>query len=120
MDENDFATGQSHQAVESKAITFILILCIVQKNHEYLQSVRHRNDKLEWLMEHREYLDLNGIDREPVELECNIFPGHTILELLHEIQRKMAENRIRLEEFLEIESSLYLCTTTSIGRKMDI
>ena len=50
-------------------------------------------------MDSRQYRELNGIDGEPVELEWHIFPGHTTLELLHEIQRKMAENRIRPEEY---------------------
>ena len=38
-------------------------------------------------------------DGEPVEFEWNTFAGHTTLDLLHEIQRMMAENRIKLEEF---------------------
>ena len=48
-------------------------------------------------MESRAYRELNGIDGEPAPVEH--FPGHTILELLHEIQKKRAENRIRPEEF---------------------
>ena len=50
-------------------------------------------------MKSSEYREFNGIDGESLEFEWNIFPGHTILELLHEIQRKMAENRSRPEEF---------------------
>ena len=36
-------------------------------------------------------------DGEPVEFEWNTFAGHTTLDLLHEIQRMMAENRIKLQ-----------------------
>ena len=39
-----------------------------------------------------------GLDGEAVEFEWNIFPDK-MLELLHEIQRKMAENRIRPKVF---------------------
>ena len=34
-------------------------------------------------MDSRDYRELNGIDGEPVEFEWTIFPGHTMLELLH-------------------------------------
>ena len=40
-----------------------------------------------------------GIDREPFEFEWNIFPGHAAVEILKEIQIKMATRRKRFEEF---------------------
>ena len=43
-----------------------------------------------------EYRELDGIDGEPVELECSLFPGHTTLQLLREIQTTIAE---KLEQF---------------------
>ena len=71
--------------------------------HEHPQSIRHWKDKVVWFMDPREYRELNEIDGEPVEFEWNIFPG------LHEIQSKMAENRIRSEEFKDriIFTSMY-------------
>ena len=50
-----------------------------------------------------EYRELYGIDGEPVEFEWNIFPGHTILGLLREIQKTMTQNRIRPEEYRDID-----------------
>ena len=44
-------------------------------------------------MDSHDYCELNGIDGEPVEFEWSVFPGHK------EIQRKKAENRVKLEEF---------------------
>ena len=74
------------------------VLCL-GKIHERPWSMKHQKDKIGWFMNTLEYHELNGIDGELLEFEWYIFPGHTMLELLHEIHRKMAENRIRLEEF---------------------
>ena len=74
------------------------VVCL-GKIHEHLQSMQHWKATIAWFMNTPEHLELNGIDGEPVESEWNVFPGHTILELLHGIQRKVAENRIRPEEF---------------------
>ena len=74
------------------------VMCL-GRIHEHLQSIHHWRGKIEWFVNTLEHRELNGIDGEPIEFEWHIFPGHTILELPHEIQRKMAENRIRPEEF---------------------
>ena len=66
------------------------VLCLV-KNDERPRSIKHWKDKIGWFMNTLEYHELNGIDGEPLEFEWKKFPGHTILELLHEIHRKMAE-----------------------------
>ena len=50
------------------------------------------------IMDSKDYQELNGIDGEPVEFEWNIFPGHTTLDLFREIQRNMAEHRIKPEK----------------------
>ena len=82
-------------------------------------------------MKSREYYELNGIDGEPVEFEWNIFSGHTILEL-HEIERKMAKDRFRPEEFKDRiifmpmyndinwtkDGNLQLCTSNSLEVKL--
>ena len=63
--------------------------------------------------------ELNGIDGEPVEFSWDSFPGHTILELLREIQKTMAENRSQPEQFRDriIFMSMY---NEPIGRKMEM
>ena len=55
-------------------------------------------------------------DGEPVEFEWNTFAGHTTLDLLHEIHRKMTENRIKLEEF---EDRIIFMSMSSIGRQKE-
>ena len=62
------------------------------KVHVYSDSVLNHMDS-------KDYQEIDGIDGEPVEFEWNISPGHTKLGLLHEFQRKMAENRIKPEKF---------------------
>ena len=37
--------------------------------------------------------ELNGIDGDVVD-----FPGHTTLEFLHEVQRKLGKDRVRFED----------------------
>ena len=50
-------------------------------------------------MNSKDNQELNGVDGEPVESEWNIFPGHTRLKLLHEIQTTVAQSRIKPENF---------------------
>ena len=52
----------------------------LQKIHEHPQST------LEKIMESRAYRELNGIDGESAPVEH--FQGHSIFELLHEIQKE--------------------------------
>ena len=62
-------------------------------------------------MDSKDCQELNWIDGELVEFEWNIFPGHTTLGLLHEIQRKMAQNGIKPKN-LKDESSSCRCAMT--------
>ena len=41
---------------------------------------------LTWFKSSLEYRTLDGIDREPIEFEWNIFPGFTTLQLSHKVQ----------------------------------
>ena len=62
----------------------------------------HRSgEQIGWFMESKDYQELNGIDGEPFELERTIFPGHTTLDLFHEIRRKMAKSGIKPEKFFK-------------------
>ena len=83
--------------------------------HAHPHSIEVWTQKIEWFTKRHEYRELDRIDGEPVEFEWNIFPGHTTLQLLREIQKAMTENRIRNSE---IEASSCRWTTTSSGRKM--
>ena len=99
MNDNDFATRQSDQVVESKGTRFSDSVLCRNKIHEHPWSIKQWKDKIEWFMNTFEYCGLVGIDGEAFEIEWKKFPGYTILELLYGFQRKIAKNRIRLEEF---------------------
>ena len=43
-------------------------------------------DKLTWFKSSSQYRTLDTIDGEPMELEWNIFPGFTTLQLVREVQ----------------------------------
>ena len=51
------------------------VLCL-GKIHEHPTSTQKWKDQIGWLMDFKDYQELNGIDGEPVEFEWNIFPGH--------------------------------------------
>ena len=109
LEENVFATRQSSHAVESKVNVYTDSLLCLGKFHEHLHSIEARKPKLEWFMKSREYRELDGIDEEPVEFEWKKFPGHTTLELLREIQRTLAENRIQPELFKDRIIFMSMC-----------
>ena len=72
-------------------------LCL-EKTHEPPHSLKKWYGQIGWFIDSKDAQELNGIDGEPVEFEWNTFAGHTILDLLHEIHRKMTENRIKPEQ----------------------
>ena len=43
-------------------------------------------EQLSWFKDSSQYRSLDTIDGEPMEFECNIFPGSTTLELVREVQ----------------------------------
>ena len=61
-------------------------------------------------MDPKDYQEFNGIDGEPVKFEWNLVSRHTILDLLHEIQREVAENKIRPENFRDRISFMSMYT----------
>ena len=71
------------------------VLCL-GRIHEYSRSTEAWKDKIECFTKSHEYCELDCIDGEPFVFEWTIFPGHTRLQWLREIQRTMAENRIQL------------------------
>ena len=66
------------------------VLCL-GKIHDHLHATAHLDGKMEWFMKSHQWRQLNGIDGERVESKWTIFPGHTLLELLREIQKTMTE-----------------------------
>ena len=61
------------------------VLCL-GKIHENPQSNTAWEQRLEWFKSTPEYRNSDRIDGEPIELEWNIFPGFTTLQLSHKVQ----------------------------------
>ena len=68
------------------------VLCL-GKMHPQLFVVDKWKEHLEYFQSTNEYKELFGTDEEPFGLEWNIFTGHTTVEILKEIQTKMAKRR---------------------------
>ena len=56
-------------------------------------------DRLTWFKSSSEYKALDRIDGEPMEFECNIFPGFTTLQLCNKEQEVMSKMSIQSEDF---------------------
>ena len=65
------------------------VLCLGKVN-ENPQSYHAWEDRLTWFKSSSQYRALDTIDGEPMELEWNIFPGFTTLELVREVQKLMS------------------------------
>ena len=88
---------KEQSSCQKQRYTSSLILWFVLERYILLRY-RSGKTKLDG-SDSKDYQKLNGIDGEPVEFEWNIFPGHTILDLLHEVHRKMAQMKPeRLDE----------------------
>ena len=61
------------------------VLC-VGKMREYPYSNHEWAYRLSWFKSTQQYRELYGIDGEPLEFEWKVFPGHTTLLILREIQ----------------------------------
>ena len=61
------------------------VLCLGKMNENPRSNIA-REQRLAWFRSSPEYRTLNGIDREPIEFEWNIFPGFTTLQLSHKVQ----------------------------------
>ena len=56
------------------------VLCL-GRVHQYLESNEAWKKRIEWIITDQSYRDYDGINGEPTELEWNIFPGFTTLQL---------------------------------------
>ena len=75
------------------------VLC-VGKMREFPQSNSEWESRLQWFMSTKQHRELDGIDGEPVEFEWMIFPGHTTLQILLEIQKLPKDLGCEPEQFL--------------------
>ena len=92
-----------------------IVLCL-GKMHPQPLVVGKWKEHLEYFRNSNEYKECFGIDGEPFEFDCNIFPGHTAVQIIQEIQFKWhtAESDPKNSK---IGSSSYLRSTTSIGQR---
>ena len=73
------------------------VLC-VGRVHQYPMSNEFWKDRIGWITTSRSYRDYDGISGEPTELEWNIFPGFTTLQLYGKVTDLLS----RLRETPEI------------------
>ena len=69
------------------------------KMHRHLDAMVKWKGQLQYFQSSFEYRERIGIDRKPFEFEWNIFSRHTTVEILAEIQTRVAVRGIRPEEF---------------------
>ena len=76
------------------------VLCRGKMN-ENPQSNIAWEDRLIWFKSSSKYGALDRIDGEPMEFECNIFPGFTTLPLCHKVQELLSRLSGTPEKFTE-------------------
>ena len=74
------------------------VLCLGRMN-ENSQSTYAWEDRLTWFKSSSEYRTLDRIDGEPMELEWNIFPGITTLQLSHKVKELLLRLSVTPEKF---------------------
>ena len=74
------------------------VLCLGKMN-ENPQSNYAWEDRVTWFKSSSEYRTLDRIDGEPMEFECNIFPGFTTLQLCHKAQELLSRLSVTPEKF---------------------
>ena len=70
------------------------VLCL-GKMHRHPEAVVKRKEQLQCFQNSNEHKELFGIDGELFEFEWNIFPGHSTVETLEELQIKVVTCGIR-------------------------
>ena len=95
MDEIYFVTWQSNRAVKSKSTRLLRFRALSGKDASTPFSCGEV-ERATWM-----FLELHASSRIiwSFEFEWNLFPGHPTMEILKEIQMKMAKRGIRPEEF---------------------
>ena len=76
------------------------VLCLGKMN-ENPQSNIAWEDRLTWFKSSPGYRALDSIDGEPMELEWNIFPGFTTLQLSNKVQDELSSCRCSMTSYLK-------------------
>ena len=79
----------------TKVYVFSDSLLCLGKIFENPQSNDAWEERLEWFKTSQEYRNLDTIDGDPKELEWNIFPGFTTLQLCNRVQEFLSKNERR-------------------------
>ena len=66
------------------------VLCLGKVNQNPTSNTVWE-EKLSWFKDSPQYRTLDTIDGEPMEFECNIFPGFTTLQLTNKVQEFMTK-----------------------------
>ena len=74
------------------------VLCL-QKVHQNPPSNTVWKEQLGWFNNSPQYRALDTVDGEPMEFECNIFPGFTTLQLVREVQEFLSKMSTEPEDF---------------------
>ena len=74
------------------------VLCLGKMN-ENPQSNMAWENRWTWFKSSQEYRALDRIDGEPMELEWNIFPGFSTLQLSHKVQELLSRLSVTPEKF---------------------
>ena len=75
----------------AKVDVFLDSLLCFGKMNEKPQSNTVWEEQLGWFKDSPQYRILDTIDGEPMEFECNIFPGFTTLQLISKVQEFMTK-----------------------------
>ena len=97
VDEVCLATWQCNQVVERKGTRLFRFSSLSGKDARRSRchgEVEIKNSNIFFFSKSNEH-------GEPFEFERNIFPQHTIVEILRETQMRMTTRRTRLEEFVD-------------------
>ena len=90
---------RSDQAHEGKSVCILRLLLCVGNARELPQLNIESENRLEWFKRTDQYRELDGINGEPVEFEWMIFPRHTALQIVQEIQKLMKSLGCEPEQF---------------------
>ena len=74
---------------QHKFTSFQIRCCVLEGELQNPQSVKSWTEKILWFTHSTPHRELDRIDGEPVVLERKIFPGHTTVKLLSELQNMM-------------------------------
>ena len=74
------------------------VLCLGGKNCRKSTVCTVLDEQKEWFTQSPTCRELDNISGEPVVFEWKIFPGHTMMTLLQEVQNMIEKDNIKLED----------------------